>query len=255
MAKRKIEGIYNYCDRWCERCTFTSRCAVYEDESDLTPEQKDMENKAFWERLGKNFLKAQKMLQKAAEQYGIDLDIVSEEAEENFRKKEELKKKSRQHPMALLSLQYSEIGREWLKTQPGMLDRLENLKTELNLGVESTDGAKRETSTIKDSLAVIQWYLVFIHVKLSRAMMGKLSSVEWNDDELYQRDYDGSAKIALIAIERSMHAWSALFDILPENEDDFLKVLSMLEKIKAMTIAEFPNAQAFIRPGFDEEPV
>lgn len=21
-----ISGIYNYCDRWCERCPFTSRC-------------------------------------------------------------------------------------------------------------------------------------------------------------------------------------------------------------------------------------
>ena len=24
-----ISGIHNYCDRWCERCQFTSRCAVY----------------------------------------------------------------------------------------------------------------------------------------------------------------------------------------------------------------------------------
>ena len=24
-----IPGIYNYCDRWCERCPFTSRCMVY----------------------------------------------------------------------------------------------------------------------------------------------------------------------------------------------------------------------------------
>ncbi len=24
-----VEGIYNYCDRWCERCTYTSRCLNY----------------------------------------------------------------------------------------------------------------------------------------------------------------------------------------------------------------------------------
>ena len=24
-----IEGIYNYCDRWCERCPMTSRCLNY----------------------------------------------------------------------------------------------------------------------------------------------------------------------------------------------------------------------------------
>jgi len=30
-----IPGIYNYCDRWCERCTFTSRCLTF-----LTEEEK-----------------------------------------------------------------------------------------------------------------------------------------------------------------------------------------------------------------------
>ena len=73
MTKRKIEGIYNYCDRWCERCTFTSRCTVYEDETDLNPEERDISNKAFWERIGQNFLKAQKILQKAAAHQGIDV--------------------------------------------------------------------------------------------------------------------------------------------------------------------------------------
>ena len=27
---RFISGIYNYCDRWCERRHFTSRCLNYE---------------------------------------------------------------------------------------------------------------------------------------------------------------------------------------------------------------------------------
>ena len=26
-----ILGIYNYCDRWCETCAFTSRCRVFAD--------------------------------------------------------------------------------------------------------------------------------------------------------------------------------------------------------------------------------
>ena len=24
-----IPGVFNYCDRWCERCPFSSRCRVY----------------------------------------------------------------------------------------------------------------------------------------------------------------------------------------------------------------------------------
>jgi len=29
--ERMIPGIYNYCDRWCERCAFSRRCRVFRD--------------------------------------------------------------------------------------------------------------------------------------------------------------------------------------------------------------------------------
>jgi hypothetical protein len=40
---RFISGIYNYCDRWCERCPFTARCLVY------AQEQQDSSRKR-WQR-------------------------------------------------------------------------------------------------------------------------------------------------------------------------------------------------------------
>ncbi len=253
MAKGKISGIYNYCDRWCERCTFTRRCAIYEDESGIPPEELDMKNKAFWDRLGRNFLKAKILLQKAAEQYGIDLEAVEQKAEESEKRKERIKNESRDHPLSKLSMEYSVLAREWLKTQPGMLDRLDTLKQELTLGVESHQGARKQTKTIKDSLAVIQWYLAFIHIKLMRALMGKMNYDGWQEANGFQCDFDGSAKIAIIAVQRSIQAWSSLFEIIPEREDDFLKVLSLLDKIKTLARVEFPKAEVFIRPGFDED--
>jgi hypothetical protein len=213
----------------------------------------DMQNKAFWDRIGKNFMKAQELLQKAAEHFGVDLENLPFEPEEVQDRKERIKIESRQHPLSRLTLQYSGMARDWLKTQPGMLERLDALKAGLTLGVESAEGAKKETGTIRDSLTIIQWYMTFIHVKLMRAMMGKLKDDGWEEENGFQRDFDGSAKIALIAVDRSMQAWSALFDILPEKEDDFLKILAMLEKIKTMVKREFPKAEVFIRPGFDED--
>ena len=45
-----IPGIYNYCDRWYERCQFTSRCLncklVEEQFGDL--KENDELNEAFW---------------------------------------------------------------------------------------------------------------------------------------------------------------------------------------------------------------
>ena len=31
-----IVGIYNYCDRWCERCTLAGRCRVFAEEQRLS---------------------------------------------------------------------------------------------------------------------------------------------------------------------------------------------------------------------------
>ncbi|MDB5210640.1 MAG: hypothetical protein JWQ30_1467, partial [Sediminibacterium sp.] len=46
MKEEFISGIHNYCDRWCERCTFTNRCSIYEDPGDVSPEERDLNNKA-----------------------------------------------------------------------------------------------------------------------------------------------------------------------------------------------------------------
>lgn len=252
MSNEKIIGIHNYCDRWCERCTFTTRCAIYEDESGIPEEERDANNKAFWKKLKENFDKAKGILQKAAADAGFDLEPTKEEMEEADRRESTMRLQMHQHPVSVLTLEYAKVGRAWLKTQPGMLDRLEDLKQELILGVETEQGAKQQTGTIRESLSVIQWYLHFIHVKFARAFMSRMHDdyIEHRDD--YDYDSNGSAKIALIAVERSMQAWSELFAILPQEEDHFLKVLSMLDSIKTMALREFPDAMAFVRPGFDD---
>jgi hypothetical protein len=252
MGKGNIPLIHNYCDRWCERCSFTARCAVFESESNAKPEELDIKNKAFWERLSANFGKARGVLEQAAEKLGVDLDAIHADIEDVERKTEQSRVDSGNHAIIRLTKEYSDFGHNWLKTQPGMLDKLEKLKENLTLGVESQQDARIQTVTIKDSLAVIQWYLTFLEPKLMRALMGKADDGILAEDDDFPKDSDGSAKIAIIGIERSMQAWARIFDLLPEQEDHFLKALSLLEKIKTLTMREFPNAMSFVRPGFDE---
>lgn len=252
MNPGKIEGIYNYCDRWCARCNFTTRCEIYEPGSKPPGEQVDEKTRAFQERLSMNIDKANDLLRKAARDAGIDVEAQAR-IDHTIRRSAEMQMQIQRHPLIVLSVEYSMIGRHWLKTQPGMLDHLESLKTELTLGVETNQGAKRETHLIKDSLATIHWYLDFIHDKLSRALLGKAGAAEYSGStDKDQRDQDGSAKIGIIAIDRSLEAWSGIFSILPEEEDHFLKVLSILEKMKKLAMAEFPLASSFVRPGFDQ---
>ena len=69
---RFIPGIYNYCDRWCERCTFTSRCRNYESTGTLSTEQLDINNKAFWDGISANFTKAIELISEKAKELGIE---------------------------------------------------------------------------------------------------------------------------------------------------------------------------------------
>lgn len=256
MGDQKIPGIYNYCDRWCERCSFTSRCAVFENELDAPEGSHDMDNQAFWDRLAENFSKARDILKQAAEHYNIDLKAIAQEANDIDLKQKIIRQESRDHPIGQLSFQYSKLSMDWLKRQPGMLDKLEVMKTELTIGVETIEDGKAKIELIKDSLAIIKWYETFIHVKLMRALTGKANAADDTfgelEDSAYGSDADGSAKIALIGIERSMSAWVKLFELLPQHEDEFLTILGLLDKLKKLAIEEFPKAMNFRRPGFDD---
>ncbi len=38
MDADNIEGIFNFCDAWCERCTFTNRCLNYKMRAEFEQE-------------------------------------------------------------------------------------------------------------------------------------------------------------------------------------------------------------------------
>src|SRR5688572_20747045 len=78
-----ISGVYNYCDRWCERCAFTSRCMVYaseEEDDDGNPEARDINNEAFWQKLATIFEEAKQMMTDWAKEAGVDLSQVDQGA-------------------------------------------------------------------------------------------------------------------------------------------------------------------------------
>ncbi len=84
-----------------------------------------------------------------------------------------------------------------------------------------------------------------------RALHGKFEDRYEMPDDI-PKDSDGSAKIALIATDRSISAWGKLLKHLPKSEDEILEILVLLERLRNMTEKEFPDARKFVRPGFDE---
>ena len=71
-----ISGIYNYCDRWCERCPLSSRCLLYATEQadeDDSPESRDIQNEAFWRKLSSIFQETREMITEWAEEKDVNL--------------------------------------------------------------------------------------------------------------------------------------------------------------------------------------
>jgi acyl dehydratase len=74
-----------------------------------------------------------------------------------------------------------------------------------------------------------------------------------NDPELKDmpKDSDGSAKIALIAIDHSIIAWAVLSTRLPELHQTSLHAMLTLDRLRRAVEKDVPNARPFVRPGFD----
>ena len=49
-------------------------------------------------------------------------------------------------------------------------------------------------------------------------------------------------------------AWLTMREHFPEEGDEILDMLVVLDRIRRRTEKEFPDARSFVRPGFDTEP-
>jgi hypothetical protein len=249
---RFIPGIYNYCDRWCERCSFASRCLTYaidaEDSNDLSA--RDLNNKIFWGKLHAIFRKTAEMLNKLAEQMGIDLTSLDKESLSE-RVSHQIDGADN-HELVRASRQYIQMTDEWLESEYSLFEQKEGeLNSLLGIGIDETR-VHSEADSIHDAVEIICWYQHQIYVKLKRAFIrDDFIDEEWRDAFL-QSDSDGSAKVALIGIDRSIGAWGKLCEHFPERTDGILNILVYLYRLRRRVEQLFPQARNFKRPGFDD---
>jgi len=249
--ERFIVGVYNYCDGWCARCAFTSRCGVYamgHDEDGGERKSGDLNDEEFWAELGGVFAVTREMIEEDCEEMGIDVD----EAIENMgEERDTFRKASDWHPLCLCAKDYADEVRAWFgRCEPVFKAKLEEIRSRAEMGIEGHEPEK-DLKGLEEAAEVIRWYEHFIFVKLVRAIGGWLEFGEDGEDyEIY--DSQGSAKIALISMDRSIAAWERLLELLPEEEGVILSMLAKLEEIRRGTEELIPGARVFVRPGFDE---
>ena len=246
-----ISGIYNYCDRWCERCPFTSRCINFalSEEQFSDAQARDMNNQAFWQKLSEIFQITLEMVKETAQREGVDLDSLDLQAASDEDRM--LRHNAESHECSRAAKAYVELVKNWFDSSKELLEnKADELNLQARLELPNSDPAS-EAADIEDSMDVIRWYQYFIYVKLVRAVRGTLEETSQILDE-FTKDSDGSSKVALIAIDRSIAAWGRIRKHFPKSQDDILDILVHLDRLRRKTEKVFPDARAFVRPGFDD---
>jgi hypothetical protein len=251
---RHISGIHNYCDRWCERCTKTLRCSVFavtQAEGMNNPESRNPDNEAFWNYMHDIFSVTMEMVQDYAEKNDIDLNSPTpHELEQQEQKREQ----ARQHPLSKEAIDYTDKVGRWFGANEAFFQQVaEQFKSRDQMRLPG-DNVQFQWYQLHNAFEVVQWYYTLASVKLRRAVHGLLDPLDLPEEDLKDipSDADGSAKIALIGIDRSISAWAVILKSMPEQEKEILDFLVQLERLRRQSEQTFPKARAFIRPGFDE---
>jgi len=271
MSKdRFISGIFNYCDYWCERCAFTRRCRNFamgqEIEAECKSPHTDATNQAFWNNLAGKLNQASMVqnsnewLHSSWDDDGADANAFLHEGEDDdemdayMRQEESLRKQVNDHPLPRMAMDYMHRVQAWLNAADADLKGLAQAWLDAAKVPEDECDYEELARSVGEMIEVITWYHTFLYPKISRAIHSILELRAGDRGILAESDqYDanGSGKVVLVAVERSIAAWMFLREQLPKQEDAILSILVLLGRIRNGIHTEIPGAKTFLRPGFD----
>ena len=222
-----IVGIYNYCDRWCELCALTSRCHLFADQA----LHEAGEDASF-----KDLIAAPPHLQDVREPLPWLVEVI-----------DEIDMATEQ---ALTSVSTTTVG-ELNSALPAPYEQISRRAKDYAMHVH--EWWQREFAELSpgptDPRSVILWFATLTAAKIYRALTGL---VDFDGDREFPPDHEGSAKVALIGIDRSLHAWRDLVSVAVVTMDAAAPFIADLTFLGSSLEGVIPRARQFVRPGFDE---
>ncbi len=220
-AESMIPGVYNYCDDWCEYCPVTGRCRSYGMrqvlESRFRDDPKDIAGATDMVTFTRDLAKADGLTTP-----GLDASLAGDpDGEYALAPADE--------PLAQQALAYA-VASELLLAKLGWQP-----PDTLQLGIDPPPHH------------VIMWYHLFLAMKTRRALVSAHRAERGRPCAL--EDSCGSAKIALISIDRSRAALKKVANGPVRGLARQLVV--MLDLLRAGLEARVPGARSFVRPGLD----
>jgi len=269
-AQGFIQGVFNYCDRRCERCRFVRQCRVGAVDVDDVGEAEDAIANERPEDLRARLMKLMGLppedpseddagddeLDEGKEERPeprydtIDLEPTPEER----RKEEAMGQRIHDHPLTNMGITYMDMVDEWLEPREAALTAngvVLHRQQELSLAVSLRTPEKL---LLGEAFDEILWFKLMVHVKTQRALRGKFEGPEWMgelDLDPEQSDWNGTAKLCLEIVQRSNAAWGTVAELMPEEADGIIPLQELLRRVAEELHKEFPDAGKFIRPGFD----
>ncbi|MFW6162681.1 MAG: hypothetical protein ACODAJ_07905, partial [Planctomycetota bacterium] len=269
---RFIPGIYNWCDRWCERCPFTSRCLTFaslerlQDELERRRQRGEDENAAFWRRMDTRAEEAADAVEPLVDDEDeswlgpseFDQAIDEEDFEQWQREEEQRREEARQHPAARAAWLYLRKVDRWFEQHDEAVQkRLAALDAPAPTDLEAPDPGD-DAIVLDEAVEVIRYYQHFIWVKLMRGLhRSPYEDALWDDDAwededdeetvYLPKDSDATAKIALIAMDRSIAAWGDVQTLVPEGAESAEGMVVHLVRLRRLVEEEFPDARSTLR--------
>lgn len=227
-----ISGISLHCDRWCERCQFTDRCRLFAMEQERGIVAGELTGEALARELKSIFAEAKQMILEGAAKWGIDPTPMSDE---EFA---EIRRRQREF------VDGDELAQMGDSYWPPAKEILED---------ESLANVFANDESLIECLEVLWQFVFFIPVNIKSSLNALLDEDGFEDkeEETDPESYaNGSAKSALVAIDRSILAWSGILNAV--GTDRVQPLIDLLASIRTKMEERFPLARDFIRPGFDE---
>jgi hypothetical protein len=222
-----IPGIYNYCHHRCERCQFKRRCFSYREQQREAVEQGD---RSLADHVETNMALSLELIRAWCEREGIDFEALPDDTPSPHARKDD--------PLQIATRKYCKNAHDVVAP----LTRLSLLHT--------------WPPGVGDAIETIAWFSSMIPAKTSRAIEGYEERGILPDEDSIQNDWNGSAKVARLAIAESLDAWDTLFSAGATPPDGSIREIArQLDEIDCGLAERFPHAMEFVRPGFDEPEV
>jgi hypothetical protein len=230
-----IRGVYNYCDRWCERCEQQSKCLVFTMEQEQKASGQDP-----LESIRASLEMAQTLLKEKMEEFGLDPEALAVEAEEEPDPFEGI----RAHPLVQKAEQYAFGTAAHLEpVQDALVTAAGSFQRKVELGITPNQGFKLEDlEQCRDAVETILHFRFLICSKIFRALSGMAPQEDGRPDPYCAEDARLSAQVASKGMQRSIEAWLILRNAFPGKEAGILEMLLQLDRLRREAEIQFPGS-------------